>query len=415
MSSSLCRSLLSAALVAAAACASGTEPQQGSNASPGVAATLPRALTAGEQKIIGASNKLSFSLFRQLNAAQRDSNIFASSLGASMALGMMMNGAAGPTYDQMRATLGLGAVSDAELATGYQSLLAILGDLDPVADVRVGSSLWYRSDVPVNQGFIDAGLSAYGAQVSALDFASPTSAQAINAWVSATTTGRIATIVDAVDASQSMVLANAIYFRGTWRDRFDPIATSNAAFNGAAGEQAAKVMYRVGLMRYFASHEFEAVDVPFGKGAFTMTVVLPRAGKTIDATVALFQGGGWANLGSQQRDVGMNLFLPRFRILWDRNLNDDLAALGMRDAFVRNSADFTRMSPRGRELYLGAVKQKTLIDVGEDGTISAPTTPVVPSTFGFVPLVMYVDRPFVFVIHERLSGTIVFMGKVVRM
>src|SRR5205085_11813 len=157
-----------------------------------------------------------------------------------------------------------------------------INDLDPLGDFRVGSSLWYRNDFSLNQSFVDSGLSAFGAQVSALDFASSTSAQTINSWVAAATTGRIPTIVDGVDATQPMVLVNAIYFRGMWRDRFDPLFTTDAAFHGIAGEQPAKYMYRIGQLHYFASREFEIVDLPFGNGAFALTVVLPRAGRSLD-------------------------------------------------------------------------------------------------------------------------------------
>ena len=146
---------------------------------------------------------------------------------------------------------------------------------------------------------------------------------------------------------------------------------------------------------------------------------LPRSLVTLltrfDPLADFRQAGGWTQFPSQLRDVGMNLFLPRFRILWDRTLNDNLMAFGMREAFVPGSADFTRISTRGRELSLGVVKQKTLIDINVDGTVAAATAPLAPSTFGFVPLVMRVERPFIVVIHERVSGTIVFMGKVVRM
>ncbi|MEP6999595.1 MAG: serpin family protein [bacterium] len=416
MSSYFCRIAVSTALVACAACGAATEPNQAGTSAIPVRVALPRALTAGEQKIVNASNEFSFSLFRQLNASQKDSNIFASALGASMALGMTMTGASGSTYDQMRSTLGLSAAPDSEVRSSYKSLIALVNDLDPLADFRVGSSLWYRSDFSLNQSFVDAGLSAFGAQVSALDFASSTSAQTINSWVAAATTGRIPTIVEDVDATQSMVLVNAMYFRGLWRDRFDPIVTTGAVFHGAVGEQPAKVMYRVGLMRYFASRELEAVDLPFGNGAFALTVVLPRAGRSLDATAEMFQNGGWSQYTALQREVGMQLYMPRFRILWDRTLNDDLSALGMRAVFTKNGADFTRISPRGRELSLGAVRQKTLIDVTEDGTLPAATQTSPPANSPiFFPLIMFVDRSFLFVIHDRLSGTIVFIGKVVRM
>ena len=415
MSRYLCKTALAAVLFTCAACASHADLQSGFGITAPPAPTLPRSLTAGEQKVVAASNDFSFRLFRQLGLSQADSNVFASPFGASMALGLAMNGTSGSTSDQMRSALSLGGASDSEVNESYRSLVTLLTGFDPLADFRLGNALWYRSDFAVNQGFIDAGARSYDAQVAALDFGSSASVQTINASMSAATTGRIPTMLDRVDAGQTMLLLNAIYFRGTFRDRFDPLNTTTQPFYGQAGEQAARMMYRVGPMSYFASHELEAVALPFGSGAFAMTIVLPRAGKSIDATIALLQAGGWSQFSSQLRDVGMNLFLPRFRILWDRTLNDDLMAFGMREAFVPGAADFTRMSTRGRELSLGVVKQKTLIDINEDGTVAAATAPLAPSTFGFVPLVMRVERPFIVVIHERVSGTIVFMGKVVRM
>ena len=415
MSSYLRRSAFSVVVFASAACASHADLQPSVGITAPAPPALPRSVTAGEQKIIAASNDFSFRLFRQLARSQADSNVFASPFGASMALGLAMNGTAGTTTDQMRSVLSLGGVSDSEVNESYRSLVTLLTGFDPMADFRAGNALWYRNDFAVHQGFIDAGARSYDAQVGALDFANSAAVQTINASMSTATTGRFPTMLDRVDASQTMLLLNAIYFRGTFRDRFDPLHTTAQPFYGQAGEQVTKMMYRVGPMSYFASHELEAVALPFGSGAFAMTIVLPRAGKGIEATIALLQTSGWTQFSSQLRDVGMNLFLPRFRILWDRTLNDDLVAFGMREAFLPGAADFTRMSTRGRELSLGVVKQKTLIDINEDGTVAAATAPLAPSTFGFVPLVMRVERPFIVVIHERVSGTIVFMGKVVRM
>src|SRR6187402_211636 len=120
----------------AAACGGGsTEP--GPGAQTATLDALPRALSAGELKVIGAANDFSFSLFRQLSAAQKDSNVFTSPLSASMALGMTMNGAAGTTYDQMGASLGFGTAAESEVNDGYKTLIALLRGLDATVDVRV--------------------------------------------------------------------------------------------------------------------------------------------------------------------------------------------------------------------------------------------------------------------------------------
>ena len=128
------------------------------------------------------------------------------------------------------------------------------------------------------------------------------------------------------------------------------------------------------------------------------------------------QSGGWADRAAQFRDAEVDLYLPRFRLEWQRMLIPDLQSLGMRAAFVDGGADFSRMSSFGRQLFISLVKQKTYVDVDEEGTEAAAATSVgISVTSAPVRSIFRVDRPFVFVLRERLSGTILFIGKIVRM
>jgi len=225
----------------AIACAGTTEPRPGP--SP-VLEALPRALSAGEQKIIAANNDFSFSLFRRLGAVQSDSNVFVSPLSASMALGMAMTGASGTTFDEMRATLGFGAASEPEIDQGYKSLIALLRGLDPAVDFRIANSIWTREGFPVTPSFLDAGRTWFDAQAASLDFASPGAVKSINDWVSTATAGKIPTILDRIRSDEVMFLINAIYFKGSWRAKFDPTLTVDAPFHGIAGDQPMKLMQR---------------------------------------------------------------------------------------------------------------------------------------------------------------------------
>jgi serpin B len=400
------------ALALAAACSSATDPGKGDDPPPKLDAP-PRALSAGEVKLVGAANGFSFDLFRRLSASQKDSNVFASPLSASMALGMAMNGAAGSTYDQMRATLGFGAASDQEINESYKSLIALLRGLDPAVDVRVANSIWYSAGFPFHQSFLDAGKNWFDAEVASLDFRSPTAPTTINAWVSTATAGKIPTILDRIEDDQVMFLINAIYFKGSWREKFDPAQTQDAQFRGVAGNQPMKLMHRHGKVSSLYTPDFAAVDLPYGNSAYSMTVVLPHEGKSIDAVAASLRAADWTTWMSQLHEGELDVYLPRFKLEWQRMLIPDLQALGIRDAFL-DGADFTRMSPRGRELYISVVKQKTYVDVNEEGTEAAAVTNVGISLTS-APVPFRVDRPFVFVIRERLTGTIVFMGKIVRM
>lgn len=411
----LARSVTLVALSLTAACSGTTEPDPGG---PGPALeALPRALTAGEQRVIGAANEFSFALFRRVSASRADSNVFASPLSASMALGMAMNGAAGTTYDEMRLALGYDAnATEAEIGESYKSLIGLLRGLDPGVDFRIANSIWYRTGFPVQPTFLDAGRNWFDAQATALDFESPNAVRTINDWVGTATAGKIPTIVDRIEADQVMFLINAIYFKGSWRTKFDPARTIDAPFKGVAGDQPAKLMRRDGMIRFLQTADFAAVDLPYGNSAYSMTVVLPNAGTSVDAVAASLESATWADWAAQFRDAEVELYLPRFKLEWERMLIPDLQSLGMRAAFVDGGADFSRMSALGRQLFISLVKQKTYVDVNEEGTEAAAVTNVgVSLTSAPVRGVFRVDRPFVFVLRERLTGTILFMGKIVRM
>ena len=409
------RTVILGLMALVAACSRSTEPDP--NVPRPVLDALPRPLTTGEQRVVGAANDFSFAMFRRLGAAQQNENVFTSPLSASMALGMAMNGAAGTTHDEMRATLGFGpTATDVEIGESYRSLLTLLRGLDPAVSVRIANSIWYRTGLPVNQGFLDAGRDWFDARTSSIDFGSPTAVPTINDWVSSATAGRIPTILESIAADQVMFLINAIYFKGGWRTKFDPAQTIDAPFHAIGGDQPAKLMHREGRMQYLQTADFQAVDLPYGNSAWTMTVVLPNEGRSVDAVVSSLESARWTQWTTQFRDMEVDVHLPRLRLAWERGLIPDLESLGMRAAFVPGGADFTRLSPAGKDLYISVVKQKTYVDIDEDGTEAAAVTNVGISLVSMpVRAAFRVDRPFVLVLRERLTGTILFMGKIVRL
>ena len=376
---------------------------------------LPRPLTPAEQGLIASANTFSFSLFKQVGGASKDSNVFVSPLSADFALGMTMGGAAGATYDQMRSALAFGTASEPDINTSYRSLLTLLTSLDPATNMRVANSIWYRNSFPFNQAFLDASKATFSAEVRGLDFGQPSARTTINDWVSGATSAKITTIIDEITPEQVMFLINAIYFKGSWRDRFDPAQTKDELFHGVAGDQPMRLMHRKGTMRFLFRTDLSAVDLPYGNGAYSMSVILPAAGTSVDQVAATLTPATWNTLVGQFHDMASDLWLPKLKLEWQRTLNDDLKTLGIRDAFVPDGADFTRMSSSaGRHLFIDKVRQKTYVDVNEEGTEAAAVTSVGVGVTSLPPSVR-VDRPYILVIRERLSGTIVFMGKIVRM
>lgn len=413
--SSLPLACLVTALVGAPACSGTTEPQ----GPPAELTALPRALTAAEQKVITGSNAFSFALWQKVSAAQRDSNVFISPLSASFALGMTMNGAASQTYDEMRAALQFGGASQQEINAGYKSLVALLTSLDPAVAMQVANSIWYRNSFAFLPAFFDTTKAYFGAEVQGLDFANTAaSLGTINGWVDTKTNHRIPTIIDEINPQHVMFLINAIYFKGDWREKFDRTKTTPDSFHGTGGSTQPMQLMNAqrDSARYTQAATYQAVDLPYGNGAFSMTVLLPAPGTDIESFAASLTPETWAAITGGFHTTKLQLSLPRLTLNWERKLNDDLKALGMRQAFVPDGADFTRMAaaPAGNHLYVDFVKQKTFVAVDEEGTEAAAVTAVGIGVTSAPPS-MRVDRPYIFVLRERLSGTILFMGKIVRM
>lgn len=408
-----------AALVAAAACA--TTPTEGDPTKPPTAlAALPRALTASEIKVRDAANAFAFALWGKINAAQRDTNVFVSPLSASFALGMTLNGAAGQTADQMRAALQFGNATLPEINAGYKSLVALLTSLDPGVQMRIANSIWYRQEFPFRQAFFDTTKVYFDATVRGLDFNNRAASLAtINGWVNTATAGKIPAVLDDITAQQVMFLINAIYFKGSWRLKFDPAKTAPATFYASSGpSQAVQLMHRLDTLSYAETATYQAADLPYGNSAFTMTVLLPKAGTDVETLAASLTPAVWQSLTAAFHTQKVYFYLPRLTLKYERRLNDDLKALGMNAPFVAGGADFTQMAaaPVGDELFIEFVKQNTFVDINEEGTEAAAVTTVgmgVTSAPSYP--TMRVDRPYLLVLRERLTGTVLFMGKIVRM
>jgi serpin B len=408
----LLRRLLPVLLLALAAACSDS-PSGPGGATPDSLKVLPRPLSEGEQQAIAASNRFAFDLFRSVNARFADTNVFISPLSASVALGMTLNGADGETFEGMRQALRIEESDRSRINDAYRDLIALLLDLDSSVDMRIANAIWYRNTFPFHQAFFDTVSHYFGARVAGLDFNDPATVSRINAWVDTATAGKITKVIDGISDEIVMLLMNAIYFKGNWRAQFDPARTQNAPFDTERGPSySARMMHldeqEVALA---ALNGAQAVDLPYGRAAFTMTAILPPSGTDVDTFIETFDQSKWEAIVGALHHTKAEVYLPKFRMAWEDTLNTDLKAMGMADAFCWGCADFTRMSPRGNDLFISYVKQNTFVNVNEEGTEAAAVTTVGVGVTSAPPSIRF-DRPFVFVIRERLSGTILFMGKV---
>jgi serpin B len=401
------------ALFLAAACSAPTDRSPGP---PPLLEALPRALTPAESRLITAGNEFGFALFRQARLAAPDSSIFLSPVSASMALGMTLNGAAGTTFDSMRVALRLGDSAEEDINGGFRSLIDLLRGLDRASTFQIANSIWARSGMTFFQSFLDAGRTSFDARVEALDFTAPSAVGTINDWVRENTGGKIPTILDQIDPNEVLFLINAIYFKGSWRTAFDPKDTHPAPFHAADGttQSVSTMVLPPEELRFGAVEDAQVVELLYGNGAFAMTIVLPNAGRTLADLTATLDTARWAAWTGALHETEIGLTLPRFRLEYSRPLQDDLSALGMSIAFDPGRADFSRMANVAPDrLYLTRVIQKTFVDVNEEGTEAAGATQVGVGITS-VPMTVAIDRPFLFAIRERLSGTILFLGQITR-
>ncbi|MEX2048231.1 MAG: serpin family protein [Gemmatimonadota bacterium] len=402
------RALMAAALALGLGACSNT-------AGPGPSALteLPRELSVNERAVIGASNSFGWDLAARVFAADPRPNVVLSPLSASMALGMTLNGAEGATFEAIRTALGFSGMTREAINAAYRDLIDLLEDLDPQVRFEIANAIWANEGVPFHQAFFQAVQAAFDASAESRDFADPATLTAINDWVEDNTGGLIDSIVDQLDPDLVMLLVNAIYFDGAWTTQFDSSDTREQAFTRPDGSTVQVDMMTMDDPEILAGGgaDYAAVELPYGGQAFSMVVVLPQgagsardfaAALDADAWDAIVEGLGPGNIAQ--------LGLPKFTLTYDTYLNDALQAMGMGVAFGPG-ADFTAMSPIGDELCISFVRQKTFIEVDERGTRAAAVTAVGISVTSLPPSFI-ADRPFLFAIRERLTGTILFVGLV---
>lgn len=375
-----------------------------------------RQLTEIEKKVVASSESFGLELFAKINELEGDKNIFISPLSISMALGMTLNGAEGETYDAIQSTLKFNSLTNQEINEAYQTLIQLLTQVDSKVIFQIANSIWHTNSMQFEDEFINVNKKYFDAEVAGLNFNDVNSVNIINNWVKSNTNGLIEKILDAIPESAVMYLINAIYFKGTWKYEFDKNETIDDSFNLPNGEKiSCKMMAQTNEnFSYFSNNQFEAIDLPYGDGHFSMTIILPNENTEIIDVINQLNSENWNNwLNNFEKQMG-TLQLPKFQIEYDLSLNDVLKSLGMENAFIPGQADFTRMYKPGG-ISISNVKHKTYVKLDEEGTEAAAVTLV---EFGLTSIgpggfYMRVDRPFIIAIREHNSESILFMGKII--
>jgi serpin B len=370
-------------------------------------------------RVIEADNQFGLELFRKVVAeAEPNDNTMISPLSVAIALGMTYNGAAGDTKTEMGKTLKLNGLSADQINMAHKALLSALKKADAEVLLEIANAIYYRQGTLVLESFKSVNRESYDAEISALNFDDPATVNVINNWVAAKTRDKIPTIIDRIDTDLMMILLNAIYFNGTWKYKFDEYKTYELPFRHGDGQwKDVETMNMENSLEYTRNELFSAIHLPYGKGDFNMTVILPGDGQTTGDVMSALTLENWKKwVKGFKKEENVEVTMPRFKFSWEMQLNDILKKMGMPKAFTPYVADFSGINGENN-LYVSFVKHKTFVDVNESGTEAAAVTAVGISVTSMPmdppkKINFRVDRPFIFTITEKNTGTILFIGEI---
>ena len=356
---------------------------------------------------------------QQLAASAPGTNHFISPYSVSATLQMVANGARGRTLTEMQHVLGLTNLSAVILNHANDELEKSLNHtVSGGAVLSTANSIWCRKGTPFVPEFIQCNQQFYHARVEALDFKDPNTAGVINAWVSEKTKGKIAGIVqNPLDPDMQMLLANAVYFKGTWERPFDVNLTKPSTFHVPVGDaHTVPMMDQSGEFVHRKGSGYEAVRLGYMGGSTAMYIFLPDKGSSPAKLLNIMNGTRWRQVTKPGFSLAEgHLEMPKLKLERGTDFNKILKMMGMKMAFESaGEADFSGIS--SQRLFISEVRQQAIVEIDEKGTEAAAVTGMV-ATASIVmerpkPFEMIVDRPFLFLIEDSPTGTILFMGVV---
>lgn len=376
-------------------------------------------LTRAEQEMTNLGTDFAFRFFNQVCRTEKENpNLFVSPLSASLCLSMITNGATANTQDEMKAALGFSGYTVEEMNAYNRKMVSALLDLDNTTQLGFANSIWIKEGLDVYDDFIDVNRTMYDAQVKNLDFSRSDAKEVINQWCAEKTNNSIKKVVTDISDNTCMLLLNALYFKGIWKEKFNKSATARDLFTNLDGNKAQVSMMNIGAEQFnYAENEyFSIAELPYGNEVFSMVVLLPAENKLLDDCLAQLTAEHWLMWNDELASATLNLKLPRFELTYNKDLLDDMKTMGVNDAFNSDAANFSKIS--ADNLSLGLLRQCTYLKVNEEGTEAAAVTvggmdTAAPGPGVIVPF--HVNRPFIFLIKEKSTGAILFMGRVTKL
>lgn len=379
------------------------------------------ALTRSQTQLVSSGNTLACNMLKIIASQHSESFIF-SPISLEYALAMVNNGAAGETENQIRDVIGFGDRSVKEVNEFYKYLTENLLNVDNTVAMNIANAQVFNTAIgdesKYNKDYKNALTGYYNALFEGYDFAKDNkkALSAINSWASKQTEGMINPLLDELDPYSATLLMNAIYFKGSWADKFDSSFTRKEDFTkGDGAKTKVDMMNQTSNVSYYFDKNCSAISKTYGNGAFKMTFILPDEGITTAELAKGLDRTALERIIKRKGSEEVIIKIPKFETSFTIELNDMLKSLGMVDAFNPTKADFSSMSSH-LSLYISRVLQKARIKVEEKGTEAAAVTVIDMKLTSAIPspgepLTFYATRPFLYTISEISTGAILFMGQ----
>ena len=373
----------------------------------------------GAQEAAKSTAALGADLYKLL--APQEGNLFLSPYSITEALALVSEGAAGKTQEEILRALHWTAPRQ-DMAGSFAALERQLDQAaHDGANLSVANGLWYQQEGAPNESFLGVARRDYRAEIRPVDFIgnSPSAGQAINDWVSTKTLGKITDLFPpgSLSAKARLVLANAVYFKGRWENPFKAYDTSPHSFFLTA-EHSIQVpnMESSESLQSATMDDCSLLALPYSGGDLSMVIVLPKARgglASLEQQLSAEKLSSWLQAVDSARVWGVHVRLPKFKVTYASELTGPLRQLGVTSAFAQGQADFSGIDG-GHDLLLSALLHKTYVEVNEEGTVAAAVTggTVLSVSAVETPVRFYVDQPFLFVIKDNQSGSILFIGRV---
>ena len=382
---------------------------------PPVPVVCPTSSTT--RAISESSNDMAFPLFDKVCAEKKPTeNIIVSPLSLTEVLVMLSNGAKGETLNQIKALLGTKDISLEDQNSAMSGLNQYLIAADSKTSVAIANSQWIDDEFKVKDEYIQTNTKWLNAETRNQDLATEKTMNDINSWCDKNTQGCIKKLLDEpLSEDCRLALINALYFKGMWSKKFDKGNTTDEDFTNSNGsKKKVKMMHQTEVFSAYEGKDMDMVEFAYGDKKFCMDVILPHEGKNLDECMKDFSSktfSAYVN-DSYGRDVVVSM--PRMEIKFKTPLDAPLIEMGMRNAFM--GGDFSGISDYDK-LFIDKFIQATYIKVDEEGTEAAAVTAAFLNTYTSAgqeptPLIFNMNRPFVFIIREKDSNAILFMGKV---